>query len=63
MGYKRYVIQRLINKDVETNLEVWKNTPISSDNFEDLYNFLTVGYRIFDTISSSVINSNNKNNK
>ena len=55
MNDNRYIVQKLTRSDPELNLEIWKNTTISSNKAEDLYNFLAAGYRIFDAASSVVI--------
>lgn len=57
MNDNRYIVQKLTRSDPELNLEIWKNTTISSNKAEDLYNFLAVGYRIFDTTLSVVVES------
>lgn len=52
---KRYVLQKLISYDEKTKLETWVLTSIKSDRLDVLMNFLSNGYRIFDTIANKEI--------
>lgn len=55
MNNKRYLLQKLIEKEEKIKLEVWINTPISSDKLSPLMNFLSVGHRIFDVVTGRVV--------
>ncbi|OZB98072.1 hypothetical protein [Paenibacillus sp. XY044] len=52
---KRYVLQKFISYDEKAKLETWMITTIKSDNLDALMNFLSNGYRIFDTVSNKEV--------
>ncbi|ASA22697.1 hypothetical protein B9T62_19010 [Paenibacillus donghaensis] len=60
MTTKRYVIQKLVFKDNVTKVETWINTSIRSNNPDDLIDFITKLYRIFDTIDNFVVRKRRK---
>ena len=55
---KRYVLQKLIAYDEKERLETWIITNVASNNLDALMNFLSKGYRIFDTVDNKEIERN-----
>lgn len=55
---KRYVLQKLISYDEKARLETWIITSVASNNLDALMNFLSRGYRIFDTVYNKEIARN-----
>lgn len=62
MNNSRYIVQKLIDSDLSLNLEIWKNTTVSSNNIDSLVNFISEGYRVFD-LEENVIVLKNQNQK
>lgn len=62
MNNSRYIVQKLIDSDQSLNLEIWKNTIVSSNNIDSLVNFISEGYRVFD-LQDNVIVVRNQNQK
>lgn len=54
MATGRYCIQKLVYKHPVTKEEIWEDTKLCSDKPEDLMDFITGSYRIFDTLDHFV---------
>lgn len=60
MNNSRYIVQKLIEFDIENKLEVWRNTSIRSDNIGSLMNFISDDYRIYDLKMNVVVKRSKK---
>ncbi|PZT57431.1 hypothetical protein DN757_01895 [Paenibacillus silvae] len=55
---KRYILMKLVDYNVEEDMQTWKFLTLGAEDPYELNNFMSNGYRIYDNVEQRVIKTN-----